>query len=138
MAFSSFQWCVCTLCTITCHFCHSFMFSKFCFNCLYACLLVNVLANGDCWRGITFFRARVQSLDPKRCQHYILLLFTRVHAVAGICEIIFYIIYFLVCTHVCLSVVLSHNVLLSHTGRYFEYIYHYMELIQYSEIVHYM
>ena len=42
--------------------------------------------------------------------------------VAGVYELIVYIIYFLICTHVCLSVVLSHNVVLSHTGRYFEYI----------------
>ena len=55
-------------------------------------------------------------------QYYILLLFTSVLAVAGIYQLIFYIILFS-CLYSCLSVVLTHNVVLSHTGRYYVYMY---------------
>ena len=53
-------------------------------------------------------RTRTSLKDPKRlsCQHYNLLLFTSVLAVAGIYELIVYIILiFIVCTYVRLVVV---------------------------------
>ena len=98
--------------------------SHACFKCLYVCLLaVLVWQRGTVDDGSPFVTlASSPQIRNARVQSVLyLLLFTSVLAVAGIYELIFYIILFS-CLYSCLSVVLSHNVVFSHTGIYYEYI----------------
>ena len=129
MAFLSFQWCVLFVPCVPLHvtFVIVLCFLSFVLIvCMFVCLLVFCCCCFGKGGLLTMDHPLSRSLPVFRSETLSALYFVIVHQGSCGCWCLWInclLIYFLVCTHVCLSVVLSHNVVLSHTGKYFEYIY---------------